>query len=707
MFKTTTLPMVLIAAISYNNNAEAEFVYSGQNKLTLEYYDVKGDDQNGLYPFEGSQSFNDLSISFSDTYSVYRSMRGYILSSSNNSDYRGDDGTNVSNAAVTYENGESSVPYRLEVGDFFASQSRHTLQRGLKGLQIELQPQTTASPFSIQFFAGRSSQDYNTFFEGDKDYFYGGSFLSENKKLGAFAITSVNYHSLKSNGNTTENVSSVAWQNDFKYGDYTHSVETELSYLRGSNATTNSLDGTSQFLQFSGRNQRNTDYLVRLERNDKQFKPVGASVTADRETVDLQWGTGISKNLILRLRSQQFRDNYDSSNISTSKIYGANISGLPFSSSQGLIKGLNAVFDVYQQNDSDEDRSFDRENRSLQLNLSLPINSQWRSRASYQRLNTDDNVAANTSTRESLSAGVDYLFKHSKWSGTFSPTFRLSKDTDVSSNTTTNVALGFLANASKNGHRILLSHQFINFQATDPSATELMTVKTRIEWQKDWNKYSLIVGYDHLSRDPDGKADTDSSKMSVAWVYRFDKTQEAKSIAAVTQDLAITSFRNIDDLKIGARFDGQVKDLLKSSNYIYQGNSGRYQLFEGKLFPNISNRQVLAIETRVGSIETANILIPISRNQNAAQQTYKRFLDELLTKFGSPTLNIDRGDFDANWISNLQENKFSRIIEWQTDSGILRFGIPRPKSGQVRIELQLRRQQPSANSNDWGLAIIL
>jgi len=263
--------MLFITSVLLSNYANAEFTYSGQNRLTLENYNVRGDDKNSLYPYKGTQSFDDLSINFSDNYSVYRSMRGYMLVSANNSDYRGNYGTKVNNAAITYENGESTTPYRLDLGDFYASQSRHTLQRGLKGIQIELQPQSSSSPYSIQLFTGRSAQNYETFFDGDKDYFYGGSFLSENKKSGALAITSVNYRSLKSNGSNTENVSSIAWQNDFKFNSFTNSIETELSYLSGSNISTTRLNNSSFFLKFSGRNKKNTDYLVRLERNDEQF----------------------------------------------------------------------------------------------------------------------------------------------------------------------------------------------------------------------------------------------------------------------------------------------------------------------------------------------------------------------------------------------------------------------------------------------------
>jgi len=115
----------------------------------------------------------------------------------------------------------------------------------------------------------------------------------------------------------------------------------------------------------------------------------------------------------------------------------------------------------------------------------------------------------------------------------------------------------------------------------------------------------------------------------------------------------------------------------------------------------------MAVEARSGNIETAHVLIPINSDPTIAKATYQRLLDKLLNIYGSPSLNIERENFSANWIENLQSNDFSRIVEWTTESGVLRVGIPQPKTGQVRIEMQLRRQHPSADSNDWGLLIVL
>jgi len=707
--------LFIVGTSLLSNSAYAEFIYNGQNKLTLEHYSVSGDNTNGLYQFEGLQAYDDLNINFSENYSNYHSIRGYLLVNTNKSDYRGEHGSKINNASMIFENGESNTPYRLEIGDYFASQSRHTLQRGLKGVQIEWQPQTSASPYSLQIFIGRSAQDYNILFDGDKDFFIGGSWLTENKSLGSFALTSVNYHSASVNGNNMENVSSLSWQNEFNSTNFTHIIEAEFAHLSGKNTSSDSLSGNSQFIKFNGYNQSGANYLINLEKNNDQFNPTGAAVTADHETIDLQWGQTISDSMNARIRSQRYQDNISTNNISTSRINGINISGQPFNKRKGLLSKLNFNIDLYKQTDKDINRTFDRDNTSLQLNASIPIHFNLRSRLNYQRFKTDNLVANSSSKRQSISTGLDYRFNMNNWIGNFSPTLQYVEDIDVSNKETSNFSLGWVLSASKHGHRVLFSHLFTDFRAIDPAAIKSTTAQTRLEWQKDWKQHGLSIGLDHFNRAPENNTNTDSYKISIAWSYRFDQSTfstpfDQSTFSALKpsiQSQKISKFDHLGDLALGARFDTNARQILKTAHYTFTGNSGRYQLFEGKLFVDIENRQLMAIETRTGNIKTASILISINRDPTSSKAIYQRILDKLLNVYGSPSLNIERGSFSTNWLKNLQTNEFSRIVEWTTKSGILRFGIPKPKTGQVRIEMQLRRQHPSADSNDWGLLIVL
>lgn len=689
-------------------NSYAEFTYNGQNTLTLENYNVSGDQSNGLYSFDGWQSYNDLSVNFSDQYSAYRSMRGYLYTNTNHSQYRGDFGTRINNASITYENGESEMPYRLDAGDFFASQSRHTMQLGLKGVQLELQPQNSAVPHSIQLFFGRYAQDYKTLFEGDKDYYFGGSWLTETTSWGSFALTDVYYSGKDIDGGNDENVASIAWHKEYLWGSFNHEVEAEWSYLNGKNRFARSLSEQSQFLKFSGYKSGGYDYLVSYERNDRLFSPQGAAVTPGRETIDLQWAQPVFRQLNLRLSSQRSRDDIISDNVKTTYFNGINIGGLPFSDSIGLLKNVNFNINLYHQNDNNKDDTIDRDNTVFQIDSSMPVNANWRNRLNYQWSKTDNNALSQSSTRQSIAAGLDYLFEYENWQTTFSPTLRYDQDRDFFNNRTSNFSLGLLIDANKNGHHVLLSHQIIDYRATDSLAIESLTSQTRVEWQKNWNQHGFSIGLDYFNRDPEINRDTGSYKVSAAWVYRFDKQSSFVTPQSIAQLHDFTEFNYLDDLSPGTPLNDNTKNVLRNSAYAYLGNSGPYHLYEGKLLPEIINRQVVALNTDSGGvIKSVSILIPASANPNRTQVLYQKVLDNLLTIYGSPSLNIERGQFSSQWLAELQSNKFSRIIEWTTPGGIIRFGIPRPKTGTPRIEIQLRKQQPLADSNNWGLPVVL
>ncbi len=705
--KRAALILSMLALSAISQPTLAAFTYSGQNKLTFEHYSVEGDESGGLYQNEGWQNFDDFSLNFSDAYSPYSTMRGYIIGSSNHSEYRGEAGEKISNASVVYQTGESTLPFRIEVGDYFANQSRHTLQRGVKGIQLELQPQIANAPHSIQLFFGRSATDYRRLFDGeDKDYYLGASWLTESETWGAFALTSVNYRSTEAMGSNLENVSGLAWEKGFTTGSFNHTIEAEFAYLSGKNSASDALDENSTTLKLSGSNRSGYDYLIDLEQNGEFFSPNGAATTADRESANLQWGQPITDHINARLRSQHTRSHLSSDNITTTRLTGFNMGGLPFSRFNNLLKGLNINADIYRQDEWDEAKSFERENRVFQLNSSLPINRNLRSRLSYQWLLTDNKMADTRSKRQSVSAGFDYSFALSQWQGALSPTARYVEDRDVAGKQTSNLTLGGLFHISRDGHNLRFSYQTMSYNADDPAATESTTAQAHIGWNKNWQRHGFTVGLDHFNRNPESSENSDSYKFSLAWIYHFaKKATPAASIQG--EEHGISTFSNLSDLALGSHLNSATNSTLKQAGFLTSGHSGAYQLYEGRLFSSLDNRQVLAIEDSVGRVKSSHILILITNNAAQSQKVYQKLLDELLATYGSPSLTIERGEFAANWLTALQNNQFSRIVEWRTESGILRFGIPKPTAGEVRIELQLRQHHPSAESNDWGLLIAL
>ena len=64
---------------------------------------------------------------------------------------------------------------------------------------------------------------------------------------------------------------------------------------------------------------------------------------------------------------------------------------------------------------------------------------------------------------------------------------------------------------------------------------------------------------------------------------------------------------------------------------------------------------------------------------------------------------LERGDFGPGLATALVEGRFLRASEWHLPGGLLRFGIPRRRDGEVRLEARIARTLPSARSGYWSL----
>ncbi|MBN8531273.1 MAG: hypothetical protein J0L97_05370, partial [Alphaproteobacteria bacterium] len=151
----------------------------GNNTARYEAYDIGGDPSASPYPHRGSHMYDEFDVNFARQFSPYRRLRGQIFGLVNGSDYRQiDDGLVPERLNIQFENGESSIPYRVEAGDFFANLSYRTMQRSLKGAQVELQPDfgNPQRRHSILFFSG-AQQPYWRHFDASEDYHNGASWL--------------------------------------------------------------------------------------------------------------------------------------------------------------------------------------------------------------------------------------------------------------------------------------------------------------------------------------------------------------------------------------------------------------------------------------------------------------------------------------------------------------------------------------------------
>jgi len=152
---------------------------SGTNTIRLEEYAIAGDETSSIFPFEGFQPYDELSVRFARTDSPYDRWRGEFVGLLNESDYRSpNDGIVLERFNLTREKGDGSLPHRLEVGDYFGYFSYRTLQRTLKGGQIDLQPRGgwAGERHSVQVLSGFVNPSYRDL-DPLEDYYNGASWL--------------------------------------------------------------------------------------------------------------------------------------------------------------------------------------------------------------------------------------------------------------------------------------------------------------------------------------------------------------------------------------------------------------------------------------------------------------------------------------------------------------------------------------------------
>lgn len=100
----------------------------GSNTLRYEVYDITGDESTSPFAFEGPQVYDELQMSFSRDMSPWETVRGDLQGLINFSDYRLDkERVTLERFNVTWEKGDSPVPFRIEGGDYFGFFSVRTL----------------------------------------------------------------------------------------------------------------------------------------------------------------------------------------------------------------------------------------------------------------------------------------------------------------------------------------------------------------------------------------------------------------------------------------------------------------------------------------------------------------------------------------------------------------------------------------------------
>lgn len=676
----------------------SDWSISGTNTIRAEYYDIDGDHNTSPWPHHGSQFYNELDLNLHRRISPWESLRFSLSGLANSSDYRSNEqGGLLERGLLYWEKGDAAIPFRLQLGDYYAAQSPRTLQRGLKGLQVELQP---GSGHSIQLFSGIAAPVYRHL-DAELGIYSGASWLIEGQTLGAFSLTGV-HHNRGENSSQIElnqSVASLAWYKPFSVGSQDLDFETELAFFSGEYDDGGSLvdsEDKGYYVQF-GSHAQQLNYRLLFEQYGEDFRPAGGALTPDHRAVEGHAGWIFTSGIRLRGRVQSFRDNLESNNPLDTDLAGLSLSGPLWHGSS-----LHVGIDAFAQKREDRTQTLETETRNISINLNQPITSRLSARGGVIWTATDDRLNDVVSINRQLKVAVDARFSAWGWHGTFSPGVILRDVSGVSESSEVNPTLAVIL--SNGAHNLMFSHNWINYDGHSDITIDTTLQKTALAYNYRKGQHRLGLEINRFDRDPDGESDTEAYRLSAYWSVSFDRPAQVVALMPA-KNADIEKFSVLSDLlelSVGTSLD-EIEIHLSRNHQTPAYRLPGLDIYEMQLLEKLDLRQRLGLIHESGILREVNLALDFidTSNINSMARDYAHARDLLLKKYGVPKDFQEEGIFSDQLTVDLAMGRFERTLEWKTDSGTMRFGIPQRLDGQLRMEILHARTLPAGRN--WGV----
>lgn len=691
---------------------------NGSNTLRIDQYGEKGDPDTSPHPFLGAQTYDDFSLNFTKQSTPYNTWRGRAIGTVNNSNYRSEDfGLVLERLSLSHENGEGRLPHRLDFGDFFGFFSFRTLQRSLKGMQVEIQPQFQTSLGERHSFQMLAGGNFPTYAEGRPadDFYVGTSWLAATPDSSLSTNFVYNYRE-ENKGSLTPSqnqvVYSVAGEHKAVVKGQTLTFKGELSHFSGDQAGTGTNLSTSSgdsgyFAQVSGRSKLPLTYRFRFEEYGQDYRPNGGAVTANRRTLDSRAGWRFENGLALNARVQQFTDALESDNKTDTDVFGVDLSGpVP----TALVKDLNMSLNAFVQDVDNEDRTTDTFTRSATLNFDAPVGGGWIGRlgAFWQSVNNRATTDAGTITRQ-LTLNGTRTVSWKGFTGSVTPgvLYRNISSATPQDEFGANLAL----NVSREAHSFNANYQYLFQDPRIAASTNIGSQSLNVSYQYNHGAHSFGFDSDIANRRPEPGGHSFAYRLGVFWTVHFNKptavTRTARKLQAVP-GTPPSPDQFPDTLLLGDLAPGS--SLAKASAQLEAAGikSGidetGLRVYRHQFYEELPQRQRVALEHDGSTLIKSAVIIDLDNvgDPNNVQEILQSIQRILIQRYGNPQ-TFDRGEFSANLANDISLDRFIRLSEWRTPSGVVRLGLPRRLDRTVRIEVQHAAAFPPPTRTQWSI----
>ena len=706
--------LLALAALSADALAQGVSV-SGSNTVRVERYDTRG--PGSPFPIETSTGYDELVLNATWQPTSFDRWRALFAGVANDSPYRSlDRGVVPERMQLARENGDSAIPYRAELGDFFAFTSIRTQQRPLKGASLELQPipGDAGVQTSLLLFGGAFQPSWRHFQWGD-DNSLGLSWLTEWRAM-RFTVNAVHNEKELAAPATgprdrSQDVVSLAGDAPFAFAGTQWRAEAEVARMRGDHDgfgdPTGGLDKSDSgfFAQLSGTlDTTPLSWRLRGERYGRDYRPFGTTVPADRRSAEAHVSWQSPSALLWRARVQEFRDQYETANRLDTRVIGAAVSGpiAPWNAS------LNV--DVFRQDLERADHTLDQRNLTANAFLVQPIGTLVAQLGLlYQRV--DDHLLADASPRtKQVTASVVVPVRLGSVSGTIAPGL-VWRDVSGFPGETRDVQATLQLALMGGPHRLSLNAGRLVQDPARAPLPEVATVNFGLDYRFRWGRHELVADAIVFDRKPNAGEKTEAWRAGLSWIYSFDALPTIAPVLAAAPIAPVAAAGPIPGdagllaaIGPGDDLDATLARLSASGLPAGTRQPGAVVL-EARLLREVDERQRVAIAHSAGRIDKVALIVSLASGGGAddAGRTYDRVRRALIDRFGRPASSFDEGAFGPDFARDVASGRLIRVTEWRTDRGVLRLGIPRRLDGVARIEVQHAASFASPRDTGWGL----
>jgi hypothetical protein len=539
--------------------------------------------------------------------------------------------------------------------------------------------------------------------------------LYESSRLGAVSLNHV--HSTYEEGpeddeeREDQDVSSIAYEHLLKLGAEEFLLEAEVAHFRGTPRTEATDDDrrcrdTGIFTALSWESATPLSGRLQFEQYGEHYQPEGASVSADRRSYEGHLAWRFASGLPLRLRYQHYDDGYEGDNVTETDTVGFSLAG-PFRNA--WVPELSGNVSGYWSNVENEDRTTRSDTLYLGGSLSFPVAGGWVLSPSCAVTSVDNRTAGGEpqdTYRAELSAVHALRIAGWEGSGTLGMAVRrLTGATDDNE-----LAPTASLNLAKGDHALNFdaSYQTLQYQGAGTNDTETYSLGAAYSYTFRSHEFGVEARYQGQWSDEEDGA---GLMASCYWRYNFGYTQERSRKPPIPAEVGQIPPGAAPDLSLLTQLWpgmplAKAEAALAARRVRGAVDLPTAKVYEVKLLRNVQQRQRLVLVHDGGQkLKTIALIVnPADVGEgDTMSRLYNRIYRDAVRAFGNPGRFRETGDFGPALAADLNAGRFVRIAQWDTQTGVLRLGIPRRLDGMVRIEFQHARSLPGLGHALWSV----